>query len=137
MNNVMELELVSKREISRYEQTNSRSLYFEDEVFFLFPRKEERNGITTYDVSSVAKTLGIKTPFFISDTLYALHIMNGENHPIKNIETLCHAFLYAVDCVQKDSCILEFTVPGIKDLRYQCTAMGHGPYRKNILITGA
>ena len=62
--------------------------------------------------SAVAQHLGIFMPVVVSSGLYREHIMNHIGNPIKNAETLCHAFLFAVDCELRDSAFLEFSVPG-------------------------
>src|SRR5574344_1544465 len=86
-----------EREESRFEQKWSKSFY-ESESLFLFPMHCDENGVKTFEISSSAWQFGVQTPLIISSCLYVHHIMNRVKNPIKNIETLCHAFLYAVDC---------------------------------------
>jgi hypothetical protein len=124
---LVEIERVEtyEREESRFEQKGSKSMYWPEDLF-LYPRVLEDWGATTIDVSQTACQYGIQTPVHISSGLYHKWIANGINNPIKNIETLCHAFLYAVDCDMKDSCTLDFTVPGNGTPPYKATAMLHG-----------
>lgn len=133
---LVEVERVEtfEREESRFEQKVSRAFYC-TESFFLFPRFLENSGITTFDISRTAFHFGIQTPVHLSSILYSKRIMNGIKNPIKNIETLCHAFLYAVDCDTLDSCILEFVVPGNGTPSYKASAMLHGFRDKHITIT--
>jgi hypothetical protein len=123
----VEIERVEtyEREESRFEQKGSKTFSCSD-VIFLFPRVLEDWGVTTYDISKTACQFGIQTPVHISSGLYFTWIMNGITNPIKNIETLCHAFLYAVDCDMKDSSVLDFIVPGNGTPSYTASAMLHG-----------
>lgn len=124
---LVEIERVEtyEREESRFEQRMAKSLYCPEDLF-LYPRVIEDWGATTFDVSQTACQLGIQTPVHISSGLYHKWIANGIRNPVKNIETLCHAFLYAVDCDMKDSCVLDFTVPGNGTPPYKASAMLHG-----------
>jgi hypothetical protein len=124
---LVEIERVEtyERDESRFEQKVAKSLYCPEDLF-LYPRVIEDWGATTFDVSQTACLLGIQTPVHISSGLYHKWIANGIKNPVKNVETLCHAFLYAVDCDLKDSCVLDFTVPGNGTPPYKASAMLHG-----------
>ena len=130
---LIEMERVEtfEREESRFEQKSSKSLYC-PEAFFRFPKVMEDSGVTSFDISIMACLFGIQTPVHISGVLFSKWIMNGVRNPIKNIETLCHAFLYAVDCDSRNSCILEFIVPGNGTPAYTVSAILHG-FRKQFI----
>lgn len=110
-----------ERAQSRFEQKWTHTLYAQDPIF-LFSSHRVEPGILEHKISSVAWHCGIQSPVFVSHTLYYKHIMNGLQNPVKNVETLCHAFLYAVDCDTQDRCILEFVVPGNNSPAYKATA---------------
>lgn len=118
---------------SRFEQKWSKS-YLSSGCHFHFPSIVNQTGIVIYDVSSTSWQLGIHTPLFISSTLFSKYIMNGIQTPTKNIETLCHAFLYAVDCDTRDKCSLEFTVPGNGFPPYTARSYLEGLKNQNIFI---
>ncbi|HOT62798.1 MAG TPA: hypothetical protein PLU93_08045 [Treponemataceae bacterium] len=118
---------------SRFEQKCTSIMYC-SESLFLFPSTREETGNVTYNVSDVAKRMGILTPVFVSSGLYREEILNRTQNPIKNIETLFHAFLYAVDCDMKDKCALEFPVPGNGSAPYKARAYLRGFRDKNILL---
>jgi len=123
-----------EREESRFEQKGSKGFYSADDLF-LYPRYFENSGAMTFDISHTAFQFGIQTPVHLSSVLFSKWIMNGVRNPVKNIETLCHAFLYAVDCDSRNSCILEFTVPGNGTPSYRASAVLHGFRDKTINIT--
>jgi len=122
-----------EREESRFEQKWSRA-YYEEETLFLFPSRYDGNGIKSFEVSKVTMRFGIQTPVFISSGLFVQHIMNKVQNPVKNIETLCHAFLYAVDCENQDPCMLNFMVPGNRTAPYKACAFLRGLKNQNIYI---
>ncbi len=122
-----------EREESRFEQKWSKSFY-ESEPLFLFPMHCDENGVKTFEISSSAWQFGVQTPLMISSGLYVHHIMNRVKNPIKNIETLCHAFLYAVDCEMRDRCMINFTVPGNGTPPYKACAHIRGFRNQNIFI---
>ncbi len=105
---------------SRFEQPGSLKLY-DAESLFLFPRiviNEE----TRYDISQTARRLGISMPLHVMSGLYGKKIFVEKQNPYKNIETLCHAFLYAVDCDRGNSYSLTFSVPGNGEAPYTALA---------------
>jgi hypothetical protein len=126
------VETFERRE-SRFEQTGSKAVYFSDFGFF-FPSVREDTGNVTFNVSDVARHMGIRTPVFVSSGLYREEILNRGQNPIKNVETLCHAFLYAVDCDMQDHCMLEFPVPGNGSTPYKARAHLRGFRDKTILL---
>jgi len=123
-----------EREESRFEQKWSK-LSYTDNAMFPYPSRCDENGVKTFEISRTSWHFGIQTPVIISSGLYSRYIMNGVKSPTKNIETLCHAFLYAVDCDTRNSCILEFTVPGNGTPSYRASAVLHGFRDKTITIT--
>jgi hypothetical protein len=126
------VEVFARRE-SRFEQTTSKAFYCSEFAFF-FPAVREETGNVTFNVSDVARLMGIRTPVFLSGGLYREEILNQVQNPIKNVETLCHAFLYAVDCDMQDHCMLEFSVPGNGSAPYKARAHLRGFRDKSILI---
>lgn len=126
------VETFARRE-SRFEQTGSKAIYCL-EFASLFPAVREETGNITFNVSDVARLMGIRTPLFLSAGLYREEILNQVQNPIKNVETLCHAFLYAVDCDMQDHCMLEFSVPGNGSAPYKARAHLRGFRDKTILI---
>lgn len=124
------------REESRFEQTWSKSTYCS--MFGIhFPPVREETGIIRYDITEVTRHLGFEMPVFISGSLYRDEIMNQAQNPIKNVETLCHAFMYAVDCDTHDRCILDFQVPGNGSASYKVSAHLRGFGVKSILLEHA
>jgi hypothetical protein len=71
---------------------------------------------------------------YISNALYSREIKNGIQNPVKNIETLCHAFLYSVDCDAENKRVLEFTVPGNNSAPYMVCAVLVGAKTKHIYL---
>lgn len=124
-----------EREISRFEQGHSKSYYLGEEAFCLFPKKLNSASVLVHDVSGVAKQFGITEPFYIASSFYSHRIQNGKANVIKNIELLCHAFLYAVDCDQENSCVLSFTVPAYLAPSYTACAMPYSDRGKGIFIS--
>ncbi len=126
---------VFERKASRFEQGYSKSYYLGADSFCLFPKKINNASVLAHDVSSVAKQFGITTPFYIGGSLYSHRIHNGKANVMKNIEVLCHAFLFAVDCDQNNSCVLDFTVPSYLAPSYTACAMPYGNREEGIIIT--
>jgi len=132
---LVELERVDsfEREESRFEQKGSRSFY-EKDWLFLFPTVRPSEREIAFDVSREAWHHGIQTTMLLSGYLYCHCILNGVRNPIKNVETLCHAFLYAVDCDRENSGILLFTVPGNGTPPYRVTAVMRGFRQDTIFL---
>jgi len=126
---------VFERTASRFEQGYSKSYYLGADAFCLFPKEINNASVLAHDVSSVAKQFGITTPFYIGGSLYSHRIQNGKANVMKNIEVLCHAFLFAVDCDQNNSCVLDFTVPSYLAPSYTACAMPYGNREEGIIIT--
>lgn len=122
-----------EREESRFEQKWSK-LSYTDNALFPYPSRCDENGVKTFEISRTSWHFGIQTPVIISSGLYSRHIMNGVKSPTKNIETLCHAFLYAVDCDSHDHCMINFTVPGNGTPPYKACAYLRGFRNQNIFI---
>ena len=137
MSDVLTLELVRAenfaREESRFEQQWSKigSRY---DWSFSYPSIRDENGFVIYDISRTTWQFGIHQPVYISGALYSREIKNGIQNPVKNIETLCHAFLYAVDCDAENKRVLEFTVPGNNSAPYMVCAVLAGAKTKHIYL---
>lgn len=125
-----------EREESRFEQKWSKAFYGERDIF-LFPRSIEPDGSVAFNVSSATWLHGIHTPVYLSARLYAERIRNGIQNPIKNIETLAHAFLYAVDSDNENNFSLSFTVPGNNGFPYKARAVMRGFMPEYIFIETA
>jgi hypothetical protein len=123
-----------ERAESRFEQKWSKAYYCR-EPSLSFPRYKEQSGNVTFDISATAWHFGIQTPVFISEALYARWIKNELRNPVKNIETLCHAFMYAVDCNTDDSAVLEFNVPGNGTPSYRACAILRGFKNQTIFLS--
>lgn len=121
---VARLETVERIE-SRFEQKHVKAFYSEQE-FFLFPAIFDTEGEVSFDVSSAAWHHGIQTKVHLSGFLYCHWIRNRYANPIKNIATLCHAFLYHVDLDKENTVPLVFTVPGIGTDDYTVKAVMRG-----------
>lgn len=100
-----------ERAVSRFEQQWSKT-GSPDDWTFSYSANHVENGFRYFDISHTAWQFGIHMHVYISNSLYTRMIKNGKQNPVKNIETLCHAFSYAVDCDANNKRILEFTVPG-------------------------
>lgn len=110
-----------ERAESRFEQQWSKTGSPND-WSFSYPANHNENGFRYFDISHVAWQFGIHMRVYLSNALYTRVIKNGIQNPVKNIETLCHAFSYAVDCDADNKRILEFTVPGNRTAPYVACA---------------
>lgn len=113
------------REASRFDQKGASSFYG-GELAYLFRRFVDEEGTLSFDISEAVMHYGIQCNVRVSDSLYARHIRNGSRNPFRNIETLFHAFLYAVDCDRTNARVLDFDVP----------APGTAPYRAQASFRG-
>ncbi len=121
---IREIARVERHE-SCFEQKHEQDFYSKQD-FFKFPGIFEKEGGVSFDVSSAAWRHGIHTPVHLSGRLYCHWIRNCCENPIKNIATLCHAFLYHVDLDKENTVPLVFTVPGIGSEPYKARASLHG-----------
>lgn len=132
---ILEMERVEtyERAESRFEQKAARLRYGKDWIF-LFPPTHPSELETTVDISEETRQHGIQSPVQVSGYLYSHFILNDVKDPLKNIETLCHAFLYAVDCDMENEAILVFTVPGNGIPSFQVSAILRGLKRDIIFL---
>jgi len=122
-----------ERKGNRFQQTNAETYFYRD-FSFLFPVVYEQIGTVIFNVSEIARVMGITEPLFVSSDLFWKEIFNRKQDPIKNTQILCHAFLSAIDCDTKDYCILEFPVSGNESSPYHARALQRGLKDKSILI---
>ena len=122
-----------EREESRFEQKGAKAFYGDSDCF-MFPRNIENDGTVSFNVSSTAWLYGIQTTLYISARLYARQIRDGIRNPLKNIETLCHAFMYAVSCDRENQTVLSFNVPGNRSELYKARASMRGWREKYIFL---
>lgn len=110
---------------SHFEEKHTK-VFYSVENLFLFPTIFEKDGGVSFDISNVTWQHGIHTPIYLSGSLYCLWLQLRLYNPIKNIATLCHAFLYHVDLDEKNTIPLVFPVPGIGSEPYIARASIRG-----------
>lgn len=104
------LTVLVKGDYNRFHQRGCSSYCCEENII-MYPKLTNSNGVRIVDISSSARHHGIQTETLVSPKLFGEWIQSGTFSPERNIATLCHAFLYAVDLNVDESHSLEFSVP--------------------------
>lgn len=101
--------VLSKSEYSKFHQKGCISYCAENGVNY--PHSTDAGGSMVFYISSTAQHHGIQLKNVISESVYVNWICSGLMQPSRNIATLCHAFLAAVDLDVDESESLKFDTP--------------------------